>query len=165
MSGDVLIDVEGRELERGVSSAFALGNTAPDEPTLITDESGDTIDGQTGEVVSTKADETEPVVHDEDPHPEGNQGDDEELINSDVGEHRQAQEEEANRILTEMADCSNVVSLKKVWDGNQLEIAGLPEDLADAVNGGYDRSLKRFGTDRAKVAKVSKEAAEPAGAK
>jgi recombination protein RecT len=50
MSGDVLIDIEGRELERGTSAAFALG-VQPDAPELLTDETdGAQYDGATGEV-------------------------------------------------------------------------------------------------------------------
>jgi recombination protein RecT len=51
MSGDVLIDVEGRELESGVSTAAALGSTVPDAPTAIADQSEETPhDPETGEV-------------------------------------------------------------------------------------------------------------------
>jgi hypothetical protein len=58
-----------------------------------------------------------------------------ELFNSDEGEHRRAHEEEANRILGEMSGCTNVPQLKRVYDGNQLELAGLPEDLASRRRG------------------------------
>jgi recombination protein RecT len=52
MSGDVLLDIEGREIESGMSTALALGSTEADAPTLLTDETdGAQYDGDTGEVI------------------------------------------------------------------------------------------------------------------
>jgi recombination protein RecT len=167
MSGDVLIDVEGRELERNASSAFALGSTAPDAAELLTDDTGTHYDPATGEV----HDEPEQDERrDDQPAQVNDQAepstDTPELFNNDDGEARQKQEEEANRLIGEMSEARNVVTLKKVYDGNELEIASLPDDLASDVESSYDRNLKRFGTTRVKVAKVIAEAnAEAASAK
>lgn len=57
MTGDILIDVEGRELEVGTSTARALGGTAPDAPTAIEDRSDETPahDAETGELIDDGA--------------------------------------------------------------------------------------------------------------
>jgi recombination protein RecT len=60
MSGDVLIDVEGHELERNVSSVAALGSAMPDEPTAIEDHTAEEPehDPETGEIIESDANAT-----------------------------------------------------------------------------------------------------------
>jgi recombination protein RecT len=59
MSGDILLDIEGRELEAGMSTARALGSTAPDAP-QIEDRTDETPhDPETGEITQDEQDTEE----------------------------------------------------------------------------------------------------------
>lgn len=163
MSGDVLLDVEDRGLDPAKSAAWALSVDA-DEPTLITDESGDTIDSATGEVVDEggKHDEPEQGGEDEQRDEAGQSGEVNDLF---VGDAQNPMTEVAEELIEAMSAAPNVPMLKALYDGAQLDIAGMPDDTATACEQAYDRNLKRLGTSRAKVAAAltrAKAEAEPA---
>jgi recombination protein RecT len=55
MTGDLMIDVEGREIEESSNTALALNSTAPDAPAAIEDQSGEDHDEETGEIIDASA--------------------------------------------------------------------------------------------------------------
>jgi recombination protein RecT len=181
MSTDINVERSDRELEVAASVAALISKVKDDEPTLLTDESGSQYDGETGEV-HDDGDDRGNAIADEgtgsstqsrDTQAESgstastaqrstdtaSQSDEDEPFDAEAGEARAKQEETANDILGAMSEAGNVVVLKRLYDDNQLEIAGLPDDLATTVEGGYDRALKRLGTTRAQVARKVAEAA------
>lgn len=73
MSGDMLIDIEGRELESNASSAAVLGGTAPDAPAVIEDQSEETPhDRETGEIHDDEQSESAPSAPELEASAEGN---------------------------------------------------------------------------------------------
>jgi recombination protein RecT len=176
-STDVTVERSDHELTMAASVAAMISRVKDDEPTLLTDETGTQFDRDTGEVheeentqeasgtareapgaeesTSAKSDTVDASATgpaSDDASTQANSDDSDEDDN--LIEGRVRAEEDANRILGEMSDAGNVIALKRVYDSSQLELTGLPEDLAAAVESGYDRSLKRLGTTRALVAKV-----------
>jgi recombination protein RecT len=155
MSGDVLIDVEGRELERGASAAFALGvrarrARAPDRrdgrrAVRRRDRRG-RDEGTEPERRQSAGEGRRPLAHPTSPS------------TTRPPRTRQRAEQMAEEILEALSKAKNLPELKAAYDGNQLELAGLPEDLAETVEGGYERNLKRLGSTRIKIARQVAEA-------
>lgn len=137
MSGDIIVDVEGRELDAGMSAAALL--TAPTvAPTLITDESGERFDEETGESIDVAATEAD-----------GEQQD-----NATDADDVHPAEAKAEEILTRTKTVETLIDLKKLEKEIELDVAAMPDHMAAAIDSALDHA-------RARLAKT----AEPAGAK
>jgi recombination protein RecT len=126
MSGDVLIDVEGRDLENATSATRALGSVAPDAP-QIEDRSEETPhDPETGEI-------HEPTPSEEflDESADGNAPLNEE--DTPPSDEPHPAQETADRIIGEIKAALAIMDVNKILTKNQLDIAAMPQPIADAV--------------------------------
>jgi hypothetical protein len=176
MSTDIILEND-QQLAAAASVTALLSSVNEDEPVMLTDDSGATIDSETGEVLDegngAAGEGTESSTQQRKPEEEsgstattakehgGASQSDDTLFDDEAAENRQRAEATAESILDEFSKAKDLRDLKAQYDGNQLELAGLPEDLADTVEAGYDRNLKRLGSTRVKVARqVAQEQAE-----
>jgi hypothetical protein len=147
----------------GAKAALKTAVGRKQQQQQFTDESGDTIDSATGEVVDEAGKHDEPEQNGEDERDEADQS--AEVNDLFVGDAQNPMTEVAEELIEAMSAASNVAALKALYDGAQLDIAGMPDDTATACEQAYDRNLKRLGTSRAKVAAAltrAKAEAEPA---
>lgn len=140
MSGDLIIDVEGRELDAGMSAA-ALLSTPTVAPALIDDRSDPPHDSETGEIdepetvdveansVDESGDVSDPVAE------EASQPTDDELDPA---------EKAANAWIDAFAKTETLIDLKKIYGQSELDRSMMSEALREAVEKAYDDNTARL---------------------
>lgn len=158
-SGDVLIDVEGRAYESGASTALALGGTEPDEPTLITDDSGDTIDPATGEVVEEAGNTGQGVTSEDEGATAEQTGD---STDEQTGVTKDPAEAKADAVIDAMDKATLLPDLKAIYKDVEPHLGFMDVQLSRAIEEAFDRNEKRLKPAPAAKAKAE---AEPESAK
>jgi hypothetical protein len=148
--GDVIIDVEGRELEHGASAALAL-STQADAPALITDEHGDTIDTGTGEVVQ-EAGDGQGVASGDDNATAEQSGDGDQT--DDLGVTKDPAEAKAEEVIEAMDKAELLADVTKFYKDVEPHLDFMPAHLGKAIEKAYDRN-------KARLAPAAKAKAEP----
>jgi recombination protein RecT len=181
MSGDVIADLGGEddELRAGRSSALFLGGATPDEPELITDESGAQIDPATGEIIKDGgdgdgdqgqgADDTQaepekagktakpkaPKKKDE-AEPEKASGgepaaaDGQELARDEqTGVTQDPAESKAAAIEERFKAATTIVDLEKIYKDTRLERGSMPDEIFDALEASYTQEKHRLAPAKA----------------
>ncbi len=118
MSGDIL-DVEARdEAAYATSAVSVLGSAREEEPMAITgpDEQGQGHDPETGEITDQDDDFT--------PHPA-----------SAV----------ADQIITDTRAAQTVIDLQNLEKARELDIAAMPDEMAEPVRGAFETARVRLG--------------------
>jgi recombination protein RecT len=150
MSGDVIIDVEGREIENGMGAAAVL--SAPEkEPERIIDASGDTIDQETGEVIEeASTDEIDRANHaglaegettiEEDLRRTSDQPETDEQ--TDTTPH--PAEAKAEALLEQMGTAETIIDLDRIYDGAEADREAMSDEIRTVVDAAYARHTKRL---------------------
>lgn len=185
MSGDVIASLGDEDENQYAENAMAIASGSGDAPVLITDESGDTIDSQTGEIVDQQGgDQDAGGGPQPDPEPakarrgrppkprseakaESAQADQESGAAAEADQGGQAQTDEigvtqdpaeakADQILGDMKDAQNIIDLDRIYSAEERHIAAFPDEIRTVVDATYARHSKRLAPARQP---------EPAGAK
>lgn len=163
MSGDVILDVEGRELEAGASAAALLGSTAGGQPEVIEDRrEEETIahDAETGEIhdepeQEERPDEQPAEVNDRDETPTDTFG----LppLDAAADEPHPAQAK-ADAIIAEINAASAIIDVNSIVSRHQPDIDAMPDDMAVKVEVAADQRKNAIKDQHSKA--KAKEAAE-----
>jgi recombination protein RecT len=170
MSGDLVIDVEGRDLEAGVSAARALGSVAPDAPAALEDKSEETPhDHETGEIIEgngggsalpeaePEGEQTEREAGPETtPDPQVNDQDREPTPAEAVGLDPHPAEAKAAEIIAAIEAAAAVMDVTSIVARNNLDIAAMPDELAVKIEIAADKRKRAIEAERAKAGAASK---------
>jgi recombination protein RecT len=151
-SGDLIFESDDDE-RSAESAALVLGSTAEDEPTLITDDSGNTIDADTGEVVAeaSQPEETASEGAHEDDSATAEQSDDDDQTPS---------EKAAASAIKLFDTAENIVDLQTRYKEVEPHLSFMGEELADSVERSFDENRTRLGGDKVPAKAKAKAAAE-----
>jgi recombination protein RecT len=170
MSGDLVIDVEGRDLEAGVSAARALGSVAPDAPAALEDKSEETPhDQETGEIIEgngsgsalpeaePEGEQTEREAGPETtPNPQVNDQDREPTPAEAVGLDPHPAEAKAAEIIAAIEAAGAVMDVTSIVARNNLDIAAMPDELAVKIEIAADKRKRAIEAERAKAGAAEK---------
>lgn len=167
-SGDVIIDVEGRELETGMSTAALLDSHPGGAPERIEDHSDDPPhDSQTGEIIEgeassgdqpgTNTQEASGTAREAPGAEESSSATSGKASASASGDKEPTKEdkEAASRIIADIKAAKTVDAARSAYLGSELELAAMPEALSELVDNAYE----------AKRGELRKAKAEPEPAK
>jgi recombination protein RecT len=174
MSGDVILDIFGRDDETAAANSTANALSTPGgEPQLLTDDTdGSTYDGATGEVIEGTAEHQEdgdggggpqaekPAARKardkakadaepektQEPAASNEQNHDE---TDELGVTKDPSEKKAEEILAEMAAASTIIDLDKVYSREEQHISALPDEHRTVVDAAYSRHSRRLAPQRA----------------
>lgn len=127
MSGDIIVDVEGRELEAGMSTAALL--TAPTvEPTLIEGRHVDEDhDPETGEIIEESPSPEEAHDGASDDGPASNDSPAQAQV--DTQDHYKL----ADEIIAEVKAAGAIIDVTSIESRRRADIETLPDDIASSV--------------------------------
>lgn len=163
MSGDLIVDVEGRELEAGMSAAAVLGSTAGGAPTLIEDRSdGERIDANTGEVLEDRAEPAGAIAADNRAQPSTDQvaqpvdnklpeeraaehASDGEPARDELGFTKSPAEEAGERMLSEIKAAQNIIDLNAITQRHEAHMPFLPGEIVDVIHAEAERRRIELG--------------------
>ncbi len=158
MSGDLIVDVEGRELDSGMSTAALLAAPAV-APALIEDRGNPSHDAETGEIhedsalqadseqqngdqaepepaIEVKAKEAAPVQDPADPGPQPDPAAEPE---TDVEDDGQSPAEKAAASWIEAFEkASTIIDLKKLYKLSEGDRGAMDETVREPVEAAYD---------------------------
>lgn len=160
MSGDVIIDVEGRELEAGTSAAALLGSTAGGQPERIEDrttEDETPHNPETGEIVETEDEVDVSNQNATDQASDENEPEPEPELDPATGMTIHPAAGKADELIGAFKKAETIIDLKALHSGAELDIAAMPDDIAECVESSYQQNLKRL-TDRNAKAKARETA-------
>lgn len=142
-SGDLIVDVEGRELESGMSAVALLGSASVEPEHLITDESGNTIDTTTGEVVEPEQD-----IRDDERGDDGDDDQGEAVNDADTDEQtgitKDPAEAKADEYIEKMNKAELLPDLRKLYKEVSPHLSAMPGGLSLAIDEAYDRNERRL---------------------
>lgn len=142
MSGDLIVDVEGRELDAGMSAAALLA--APTvAPTLIENGSEEEQhDPETGEIIDKDApatDAPEPRL------PEGMEPE-----QSDQADAPHPAEARAETIMAELREKNSIMDINSIYASHRADPEAMPDEIATVVRQEKDRLIKAINEAREK---------------
>jgi recombination protein RecT len=161
MSGDVLLDVEGRDLENGMSAARALGSVAPESPQLedrseetphdpetgeiIEDESAEGNAGASGDTAQSSAEDT-PTESGTTTSGNGQTAttDASPSETDEMGVTKHPAEGRADQLIGAFKKAETVIDLNNQHKAAEEDIAAMPEEIAAAVESAYSEAVKRL---------------------
>lgn len=151
MSGDVIIDVEGREFERTSSAALALGSVGPDEPTAIEDHTDDLPDhdSETGEIIEVETETVQEIAKAEpetarEPTPAEEAGVD----------SAHAAQVKADQIIGEIKDANAIIDVNSIVSRHRKDIEAMPDAIREAIEGAAAGRKAMIEAERQKSARV-----------
>lgn len=147
MSGDVIIDVEGRELETSTSTAAALASTTPDAPAAIEDQSGEVPhDAETGEILEEGGEpESESSAEDDQPTEQSP-----EVNDTAAGPH--PAQAKADEIKAELAgpNVNAIMDVDALMSRNKADLDAMPDEIAMPVREAAALRKEAIEAERAK---------------
>lgn len=163
MSGDVLLDVEGRELEAGTSAARALGSVAPDAPQAIEDQTTEVAhDAETGEITDDASAEGNAPASEATAASSGQDDTQESAApassngptattdaspseaQDELGVTKHPAEGKADELIAAFKRAETVIDLNRARDEAHDDINAMPDEIAAAVNSAFRAEEKRL---------------------
>ena len=131
MSGDILLDVEGRDQDHAATSAVdLLDSTAGGEPRRIE---------------ATAAEEAHDPVTGELQGPVGQDEPDFSELDEQTGTTRHPSEDPADALIAAMRDAKTIIDLNSAFSREKANVAAMPDEIATVVHGEFARLKAKLG--------------------